>query len=188
MLDPGDMVPETVTQVMQAVPPSKKRKRASAENSADVANMKRGSSNTNGDHTNGNAESYSASSTNDYSQQFQAATSNEMSSTAAAALSAQLNAPENPNLSFVSTGTSDPERPVETFDGADASQMQHAQTSPYGLAPYTPTGVAGHVQSGRETTNGSPQKPVVGTDEWHKVRRDNHKEGNQLTPPPQHPT
>lgn len=36
------------------------------------------------------------------------------------------------------------------------------------------------------TTEGSPSatpsgnKPAVGTDEWHKVRRDNHKEGNKL--------
>ena len=170
-----------MTQVMIAVSPSKKRKRNGAENSTDSGGSKNMSS-TNGDHANGEANAFQDNSSSVISPELQGVGPNEMSSTAAAALSAQLNNSDNQNLSFVSTDAGADERPGESFDSGEAPSMQNAQNSPYSLAPYTP-GVAGtQMQTAGAGTNGSAQKPLVGTEEWHKVRRDNHKEGSSVSP------
>ncbi|MCJ1476854.1 basic helix-loop-helix protein [Lambiella insularis] len=167
---------------------SKKRKRGSADQNGDEHGTKRGSlsnMNGNGDHMNGSpGESFSDNS-NEFAvlhQQLQDAnnSSHDASTTAAAALAAHLVAPENTGMSFVSSGTgTDGDRQMDTsFDlgGADGNQNHHNQ-SPYNLAPFTSVGgTAAQVQAAREASNGGAIKPAVGTDEWHKVRRDNHKE------------
>ena len=180
---------EGISEVIQSMA-SKKRKRGSADQPGDDAGSKRGSlsnMNGNGEHVNGSsAESFSDNS-NEFAslhQQLQNVNSaaHDASSTAAAALAAHLAGPENSTLSFVSTGSgTDGDRPMDSsFDlgGADGSQNHNHQTSPYNLAPFTSIGgTAAQVQAAREASNGGAMKPAVGTDEWHKVRRDNHKEG-----------
>ena len=148
------MVPDTTTQIMQTSTPSKKRKRTSAEGSSDTTSSKNAST-VNGSHVNGGTDPITDDAANGFTQQLQETAPREMSTTAAAALSAELETPNNQNLSFVST---DQDRPATSFDSGD-NQMA------YGAAQYAPGAVVGG------------QKPVVGTDEWHKVRRDNHKEG-----------
>ena len=180
---------EGITEVLQSMV-SKKRKRGSADQNADEPGSKRGSiSNMNGnaDHMNGSsAESFSDHS-NEFAhlhQQLQNAANPPLdaSSTAAAALAAHLGPPETSAMSFVSTGSgTDGDRQMDTsFDivGADNGQNHNNQSSPYNLAPFTSVGgTAAQVQAAREASNGGAIKPAVGTDEWHKVRRDNHKEG-----------
>jgi hypothetical protein len=58
--------------------------------------------------------------------------------------------------------------------------------APYGDPSYidhslkeSPTQGQGPI-SGHSPTGNTPGKPQVGSDEWHKVRRDNHKEGMNL--------
>lgn len=102
------------------------------------------------------------------------------SSTAAAALAGimpQLTVPQPTELSFVSTGSgTDADRQLDSsFDlGGDNGPNHNVQGSPYGMGGFQ--GTATQVQNAREASNGGP-KPAVGSDEWHKVRRDNHKEG-----------
>lgn len=48
----------------------------------------------------------------------------------------------------------------------------------YGLDQLKDTpGQAQGAASQQSPTTGTPSKPPVGSEEWHKVRRDNHKEG-----------
>lgn len=47
---------------------------------------------------------------------------------------------------------------------------------PHELAPAPPNGAGSPTGKGANNGQGNP-KPQVGTEEWHKVRRDNHKEG-----------
>ncbi len=138
----------------------------------------------------------------DSSNDFLSSTSNELSSisqhiaqhlanaspsTAAAALAAnmpQLTVPQPTQLSFPSTGSgNDPDRQLDSsFDmggGSDGDQNQHAPGAQYNLEVYQGPGT-GDPQSGRDPESGGV-KPAVGTDEWHKVRRDNHKEGQSWT-------
>lgn len=108
---------------------------------------------------------------------------NASPSTAAAALAAnmpQLTVPQPTELSFPSTGSgNDADRQLDSsFDiggGSDGDQNQHTQGGHYSLDAYQGNGGA-ESQSLRDQ-EGSGGKPAVGTDEWHKVRRDNHKEG-----------
>ena len=191
---------EGINQVIQDMV-SKKRKRGSADmNGGDEAGSKRGSVsnvNGNGDHMNGSSSESFSDNSNEFSTlsqlQAQAATTHDHSSTAAAALAAQLGvASDNPNLSFVSTGSgTDLDRHQDSsFDlsGGDGSQNHNNQSSPYTLAPFASVGgTAAQVQAAREASNGGAVKPAVGTDEWHKVRRDNHKEGTFHPPSPSLP-
>lgn len=106
---------------------------------------------------------------------------NPASSTAAAALAGiipQLTVPQPTELSFVSTGSgTDGDRPIDSsFDLGDNSQ-NHNVPGNYGLGGFQ--GTATQVQHAHESSNGTPKHPV-GSDEWHKVRRDNHKEGETL--------
>ena len=107
------------------------------------------------------------------------ANSNQSSSTtAAAALAAsmpQLTVPQPTELSFPSTNSGNEEdRQVESsFDMGPDNMQQHAEGAPYNLGAYgAPNGDQIQGSSG-----GGPGKPAVGSDEWHKVRKDNHKEG-----------
>ena len=108
---------------------------------------------------------------------------NASPSTAAAALAAnmpQLTVPQPTELSFPSTGSgNDTDRQLDSsFDlggGSDGDQNHHAHGAQYSLEVYQGSG-AGEAQSGRDP-DGCGIKPAVGSDEWHKVRKDNHKEG-----------
>ena len=105
------------------------------------------------------------------------------SSTAAAALAGimpQLTVPQPTELSFASGASgSDVDRQLDSsFDlgGQNDGQHHHAQGTPYNLGSFQ-GGTAAQVQAARESSNGGGNKPPVGSEEWHKVRRDNHKEG-----------
>ncbi len=104
---------------------------------------------------------------------------NAAPTTAAAALAAtipQLTVPQPTDFSFSNSGSgTDPDRQLDSsFDlggGSDEGQNHHTQGTPYNLDAYQ-GGAAAH---GQDADNGG--KPPVGSEEWHKVRRDNHKEG-----------
>ncbi len=103
--------------------------------------------------------------------------------TAAAALAAsmpQLTVPQPTDFSFSNSGSgTDPDRQLDSsFDmggGSEEGQNHHTQGTPYNLEAYQ-GGAAPH---GQDTDSGG--KPPVGSEEWHKVRRDNHKEGEFST-------
>lgn len=107
-------------------------------------------------------------------------------STAAAALAGihpiypTMTVPQPTGLSFESAGSGgEGERNLD-YDG---SQNQQGDPT-YGL---------GALQEGqqdvRDSSSGGGQKPAVGSAEWHKVRRDNHKEGRiPPKPNPSRPT
>lgn len=104
---------------------------------------------------------------------------NSASATAAAlaGMMPQLTVPQPTELSFVSSQSgTDVERQLDSsFDlGGDNGQNHNVQNGPYSMGGFQ--GSAGPPQSQRESSNGA--KPAVGSEEWHKVRRDNHKEGN----------
>jgi hypothetical protein len=106
-------------------------------------------------------------------------------STAAAALAANMphmTVPQPTELSFPSTSGTDAERQLDSsFDmggGSDGDQNPHAQGATYNLDAYQGNSSA---QAQNNDGGGGGVKPAVGTDEWHKVRRDNHKEGSYIT-------
>ncbi|KAI9657077.1 MAG: basic helix-loop-helix protein [Bathelium mastoideum] len=94
--------------------------------------------------------------------------------TASAALHVQMNVPQPTELSFqTQTSGSENERPMSSsFNLGDHSQ-QHS--IPEFDAAYLKAPTAGSGGEGSPTSGGL-QKPTVGSEEWHKVRRDNHKE------------
>lgn len=136
-------------------------------------------------HVSDSAGNYFAHPTNELSitQQIANHLANTSTSTAAAALAAnmpQLTVPQPTELPLPSTGSgNEGERQLDTsFDmggGSDGDQNHHAQGGPYNLDPYQANS-GPDTQSSRDHEAGG-MKPAVGTDEWHKVRRDNHKEG-----------
>ncbi len=87
-----------------------------------------------------------------------------------------LTVPQPTDLSFQSTNTVDDEdQGGSSFNlGADTSQNNHSEGAPYNLDPYPGEGP-------RHQGGAGGNKPAVGSDEWHKVRRDNHKEGMQIS-------
>lgn len=107
------------------------------------------------------------------------ANANVAPTTAAAALAAsmpQLTVPQPTDFSFSNSGSgTDPDRQLDSsFDmggGSDEGPNHHTQGTPYNLDAYQ-GGAGAH---GQDADNGG--KPAVGSEEWHKVRRDNHKEG-----------
>ena len=137
-------------------------------------------------HNTENANDFLASASNELSnisQHIAQHLANASPSTAAAALAANmphLTVPRPTELSFPGTGSgNDPDRQLDSsFDmggGSDGDQTHHAPGAHYNLEAYRGTG-QGDAQSGRDPEGGGI-KPAVGTDEWHKVRKDNHKEG-----------
>ena len=107
------------------------------------------------------------------------------SSTAAQALAAgimpQMTIPQPTEMSFASTGSgTDADRHLDSsFDMGGDNGAHHSQGAPYNLNSF-PNNTAAQVQSARESSVGGGlggNKPSVGSEEWHKVRRDNHKEG-----------
>ena len=94
--------------------------------------------------------------------------------TASAALHVQMNVPQPTELSFqTQTSSSDNDRPMSSsFNLGDHASQAHGLPD-FDYLKAAPAGSGG---------DGSPnsaglQKPTVGSEEWHKVRRDNHKEG-----------
>jgi len=85
------------------------------------------------------------------------------SSTAAAALAGiypTMTIPQPTDVSFNTQGSDD--------RNPDSSFMDNSQQADSFLENSTPSG------------RGNGTKPAVGSDEWHKVRKDNHKEGKSL--------
>jgi transcriptional regulator CBF1 len=85
----------------------------------------------------------------------------EHASTAAAALAGiypTMTVPQPTDVSFATQGSDSDRNPESSF--MDNSQQQDSF-----MENSTPSG------------RGSGNKPAVGSDEWHKVRKDNHKEG-----------
>lgn len=192
-----DGLNEAISEGMRTVQATKKRKRASPnQNGTEEPGPKRGpiqnAMNGNGDHVNGSPlDSFSdainsSNSSNDFTnlQQLRNATTStihDASSTAAAALAAQLVNPQTSGMSFDSNGSgTDTERQIDSsfeMSGGDSSQNHHSQGTSYHLTSFAAAGgTAAQVQAAREASNGGGIKPTVGSDEWHKVRRDNHKE------------
>ena len=106
------------------------------------------------------------------------ANANASSSTAAAALAAsmpQLTVPQPTELSFPSTNSGNEEdRQLDSsFDIGPDSNHQHTDGTPYNIGGYN--GANGDQIQGNSGMG--PGKPPVGSEEWHKVRKDNHKEG-----------
>lgn len=107
------------------------------------------------------------------------------SSTAAAALAGlmpSLTVPQPTELSFTSTGSGNDGDSSFEMSGQENGQNHHSQGTPYNLGSFQGTGTAAQVEAARAQASamanaGGPGKPAVGSDEWHKVRRDNHKEG-----------
>ncbi|KAG8532153.1 uncharacterized protein KY384_003793 [Bacidia gigantensis] len=96
------------------------------------------------------------------------------SSTAAAALAAsmpQLTVPQPTELSFPSTNSgNEDERQIDSsFDIGPESNNPHIDGQ-YTIGAYTGT------NGDQGASSLIIGKPAVGTDEWHKVRKDNHKE------------
>ncbi|KAL8848833.1 MAG: hypothetical protein Q9221_006129 [Calogaya cf. arnoldii] len=178
---------------------SKKRKREMVDPGATgpQSGSKRGStSGMNGSNHAGamyiaNMQHQSDSNDFDLSQHLQAATANHgfpnttqhPSSTAQAALAGiipQMTVPQPTDMSFNSTGSNpDVDRQFESsFDmSGDGGHGHNGQGSSFNLNSFQ-SGMAAQVQAARESSSGAGggHKPSVGSDEWLKVRKDNHKE------------
>lgn len=164
---------------------SGKRKRDSSDQGGE--GRKRGSTSNN---VNGNSHEEWAASDHDFSalsqhlarhsatpQQVQGNTTGA-GSTAAAALAGMmptLTVPQPTDISFASTATvGDGDRQLDSSFEMGAPEGENHQGTPYNVGSFQ--GTAQQVQAARESTNPGV-KPAVGSAEWHKVRKDNHKEG-----------
>ncbi|KAL8764214.1 MAG: hypothetical protein Q9184_000183 [Pyrenodesmia sp. 2 TL-2023] len=173
-------------------PRKRKRDMTELEAGGPQSGSKRGStSNMNGTGSTYMDSLHHSSSANDFSnltQQLQAANnsnhglpSTNASSTAAAALAGimpQMTIPQPTHLSFASeVSNADGDRQFDSsFDmSGDSGHGHNGQGAPYNLNSFPGT-TAAQVEAARESSNGGGNKPSVGSDEWHKVRRDNHKE------------
>lgn len=111
------------------------------------------------------------------------------SDTATAALHYSMTVPQSTDESFMeqaareahrdssatfTLGDGPPQDPVSYGEFPSLEQLKDP-SQPQGEAP----AITGTEDSPSAETN--PNKPAVGTDQWHKVRRDNHKEGNEPT-------
>ncbi|KAL8734884.1 MAG: hypothetical protein Q9166_001236 [cf. Caloplaca sp. 2 TL-2023] len=174
---------------------SKKRKRDMADHGAGgpQSGPKRAStSSMNGSGHNGgiylsNLQHPSDSNDFDISQHLQAAAANHglpnttsPSSTAHAALAGilpQMTVPQPTEISFNSAGSNaEVDRQFESSFDMSGDGGHNGQAGSFTMNSF-PGGMAAQVQAARENSSGGGgHKPSVGSDEWHKVRRDNHKE------------
>lgn len=105
----------------------------------------------------------------------------DATSTAVAALAGifpTMTVPQPTDISFANSSGTDNERNLDPSFNEGASLQaggNDSDDSPRG-------GVGRQLSSGGES--GQPRKPTVGSDEWHRIRRDNHKEGTLETFPP----
>ncbi|KAF2754950.1 hypothetical protein EJ05DRAFT_488522 [Pseudovirgaria hyperparasitica] len=96
------------------------------------------------------------------------------SDTAAAALHYSMTVPQATELSFQShTSGIDGTQPFSASFQMEDNEA-HSFTDFSGLDSLKTGGQSGNTASNESPTSAS--KPAVGTDEWHKLRRDNHKE------------
>lgn len=113
----------------------------------------------------------------------------EAASTAAAALAGvfpQMTIPQPTEISFASNPSSgEAERQLDSSFGLGEheSDQNHSGNQQYNLDALRQS-TGSQVQAARESSSGGGVKPAVGSDEWHKVRRDNHKEGKHHTDHP----
>jgi hypothetical protein len=171
---PGTMAEAQVMQPSHGAA-NKKRKRPIDSNTDDSI-VKRANMAHNNDHLNGTFPP------DDFAQQLQSATQ-EMAgpldavNAATVALGANMSGREASGLSFTSNGTGEQNQALgASFDLGDLSAHQ-TQSSPYVHAGNYKPQPNSQVSNGHDSPNGTPNKPVVGTEAWHKQRRDNHKEG-----------
>lgn len=92
--------------------------------------------------------------------------------TAAAALAYhQMTVPQPTELQFQAQSTGD-----GSFSMGDHHQQQTVDFSLEALKAATQTGRPGQPSASDSPPQSASHKPPVGSEEWHKVRRDNHKE------------
>lgn len=180
-------VASAVEHALKEMKASNKRKRDTSDQGGD--GKKRGVSMNNGhDEWSGSSSDFSALShqlARHVNSNTGHANGANASSTAAAALAGlmpSLTVPQPTELSFTSTGSGNDGDSSFEMSGQENGQNQHSQGTPYNLGSFQGTGTAAQVEAARAQASamanaGGPGKPAVGSDEWHKVRRDNHKEG-----------
>ena len=173
------------TQIMpQPINTSTKKRKRLTTDSRNKLSSKRASLNHNHDDSlNGTSSTFSPA---EFVHQLQNAThdvGSSMGNAAGVALDTNSLSSDPHGLSFASNGTGpDPNQQLNSFDLSDPS-TQPSQSSPYTLPPgFKPQDTPAPNSSGRDSASGTLNKPLVGTDEWHKLRRDNHKEGSQHSP------
>ncbi|KAH9878701.1 hypothetical protein IAQ61_001974 [Plenodomus lingam] len=92
--------------------------------------------------------------------------------TAAAALAYhQMTVPQPTELQFQTQGSGD-----GSFGMGDHHQQQTVDFSLEALKAATQSGRSGQPSASDSPPQSASHKPPVGSEEWHKVRRDNHKE------------
>jgi bHLH factor len=94
-----------------------------------------------------------------------------------------MTVPQSTEQAFMSHPGDGSDRPgSSSLDQGNASEQQRTSFTDFdistlkGDAPETAEGEGSPTMGGSGAGAGG-QKPQVGSDEWHKVRRDNHKEG-----------
>ena len=108
--------------------------------------------------------------------------------TASAALHYSMTVPTSTEATFMAQNTNDtPERPSDpSIDLGNATNVQQDSSTfsnEYSLdslkdgTRQTPQQQQQQGSGGEGSPTSGSAKPTVGTEEWHKVRRDNHKEG-----------
>jgi bHLH factor len=113
-------------------------------------------------------------------QQNGGASSSNAGDTAAAALAHySMTVPQATELSFQASGSGGEGSSFALGDHTVHQQQQHGMPDIVMDVLKTPSNaqLAGNSAPNDSPPNASGQKPQVGSDEWHKVRRDNHKEG-----------
>lgn len=106
----------------------------------------------------------------------------DATSTAAAALAGiypTMTVPQSTDLSFASSASAgDPDRNLDPSFGMTEHDGGHPH-HPHGRSSFDLAGPRPMTAPGRDA---NAPKPAVGSDEWHRVRRDNHKEGMLVFP------
>ncbi|KAK4232100.1 putative centromere-binding protein [Podospora fimiseda] len=101
---------------------------------------------------------------------------NNVSSTAAAAalntMYPSLHVPQPTEETFVTQSTAEAHHDDNGFNGSAVSQPHGLPT----MAPSVPVQPSSDVQADQRYSSGPSNKPAVGSEEWHKMRKDNHKE------------
>lgn len=106
------------------------------------------------------------------------------SDTAAAAMAQYhtMTVPQSTESAFMTQAGDQGERPTSSSIDHGSNGGQH-RTSSFGDfdMPQNPPGANGNTSPtapGHQGKSSATPKPQVGTEEWHKVRKDNHKEGS----------
>ena len=95
-----------------------------------------------------------------------------------------MTVPQSTESAFMTQPTQEPgDRPGSA--GVDPNNPNAQRTSSFGdfdtiLPKDSQTTPNGNISPGGAAGNQNTPKPQVGTEEWHKVRRDNHKEGKHI--------